>query len=1166
MISDPNTYLPAHINLYDHYKRFMHIRTLLFAVILSLSTNIHAQSVKINEVMTANVSSVLDLQYYNFSEWIELYNPGAIAVQVSHYFLSNDPEDVTKWQIPGTTYIPARGYLVIWLDKQGNGLHTNYRARTNKEIFILLKPDGSLADSVRIEYPEPDCSFGRNPDGSSNWSTFLAPSPGNANGGPVPYEQSPEPVFSLQGGRYGSPVSVELTNPSGGGSIYYSVDGNEPSQKSEKYSGPFLLSKTTTVRARIIQQGNIPGMVITNTYFINEHPSSLPLVSVSASPKYLWDPMLGIYTEGTNGVEGYCYGAANWNRDWERPAHFEFYNTDGKRKINVDAGLKIAGGCSRTFPQKSLALHFRDKYGPDHVSYPFFNSKAVDHFKSIMLRNSGNDFNRTHFQDGLMQTLVENQLDIDYLGYAPAAAYLNGEYWGILNIREKSTEDYLYSNYGLKQDEVDLLEWHSSVIAGDNTAYLALLTYMENHDLSVAENYQYVVSQVDVESYIDYQIAEIFFANHDWPGNNMKFWRARKAGSKWRWIMFDTDFGFGLFTGPDDNTLTYATATNSTHWGNPDWATFFFRKMLESETFRKRFVEKFLAYTGSAFRTERMLHIIDSLKNNIAGEILHHFERWGGSEGDWEWNINTSRNFAMQRPGIITGYLQDFFGLGPVHSLQIKSNRYCSGSFSLNGVVIRDTLYNGYAFDGQQVTIQALQNNTHKFSHWEIEKYRISNDTVISRLSSWKYYDRGTPPLSTWKMPDYDDHDWSSGYAQFGYGEGDEATVLDYGSDPGNKYPACYFRKTFHVNDTAGANMLSIKLLVDDGAVIYLNGHEILRHNMPAGEIFYDTWAAAGPSDENTYVHFSLKHDWLLPGENTVAVEVHQISAGSSDVSFDLELLLHKIYERQHETSPFPRLSLIINTEVTARAIFIPVPVISKLFINEVCAKNTTIPDDFYEYDDWIEIYNAGADDLDLGGLFLTNDMDEPFMCRIPEDNHDESTIHAGEYKLLWADEDPDQGPMHLDFKLDRNGGEVALIECYGDTAMVIDSVFYPELDADQSFGRYSDGTDRWFVLTGITPGASNIYTDLPDHAFSGTLAFSPNPVQDHGTLQYSGVSSEPVQVTLYDHLGRIVMSYPLVLKPEDNQIEFSGLPEGMYYLMIVGKKGIYNFKILKLY
>ncbi len=410
--------------------------------------------------MTANASSVLDPVYYNYSEWIELYNPGSEAVFVSGYGLSNDPGNLGLWKVPGGTYISAKGFLVIWMDKLNRGLHTNFRARSDNELIFLSNTNGVLIDTVHIQKMFRNASYGRNPDGAVNWDLFLTSSPGVKNTGSIISDRSPEPVFSLPGGRYSASQTLTLTNPGTTGKIYYTIDGSEPDSNSALYSSPITVSSTQTIKARIIETGKAYGRIITNTFFIREHNFTLPVVSVSTDPVNLWDEDKGIYVVGTNGVEGFCYGKTNWNQEWERQATFEYFTPDGVKKISTDAGIKINGGCSRTFAQKSLGVYFRDKYGPDEIRYPLFNSKDVDRIKSIMLRNSGNDFNRTQMQDAMMQTLLMGQMDIDYMAYQPAALYLNGVYWGVQNIREKSSGDYLYTNYGLDEDSIDLLEWY----------------------------------------------------------------------------------------------------------------------------------------------------------------------------------------------------------------------------------------------------------------------------------------------------------------------------------------------------------------------------------------------------------------------------------------------------------------------------------------------------------------------------------------------------------------------------------------------------------------------------------------------------------------------------------------------------------------------------------
>jgi hypothetical protein len=290
---------------------------------------ISAQHVVINEVMAANASSVLDPVYYNYSEWIELYNPGSQAVFVSGYWLSNDPANLDLWKIPGGTYISAKGFLVIWMDKLNTRMHTNFRTRSDNELIFLSNTNGILIDTVHIQKMFRNASYGRNPDGAVNWDLFLTPSPGVKNTGNIISDRSPEPVFSLPGGRYSASQTLTLTNPETTGKIFYTIDGSEPGFNSAIYSGPITVSRTQTIKARIIETGKALGRTVTNTFFIREHNFTLPVVSVSTDPDNLWDEDKGIYIEGTNGVEGFCYGKTNWNQEWERQATFEYFTPDG---------------------------------------------------------------------------------------------------------------------------------------------------------------------------------------------------------------------------------------------------------------------------------------------------------------------------------------------------------------------------------------------------------------------------------------------------------------------------------------------------------------------------------------------------------------------------------------------------------------------------------------------------------------------------------------------------------------------------------------------------------------------------------------------------------------------------------------------------------------------
>ena len=1123
---------------------------------------IAAQQVVINEVMTANASAVLDPSYYNYSEWIELYNPGSQAVFVAGYQLSNDPVNLSLWKFPAGTYIPSKGFLLVWMDKLNTGLHTNFRIRSDNELIFLSNTNGVLIDTVHIQKMFRNLSYGRNPDGAVNWNLFLNPTPGAKNTGNIVSDRSPEPVFSLPGGRYNASQTLTLTNPGTTGEIYYTVDGSEPDLNSHLFGGPVTISSTQTVKARIIETGKAYGRTVTNTFFIREHNFTLPVVSVSTDPDNLWDEDKGIYVVGTNGAEGYCFGKTNWNREWERQATFEYFTPDGVKKISADAGIKVNGGCSRTNPQKSLGVYFRDKYGPDEIRYPLFNSKDADRFKSVMLRNSGNDFNRTQMQDALMQTLIIGQMDIDYMAYTPAALYLNGVYWGVQNIREKSSGDYLYTNYGLDEDSIDLLESFNTVLEGDNLDYVPIISFLNSNNLTTTQNYSFVTSRIDLESYIDYQIAEIYYANLDWPGNNIKFWKQKRPGSKWRWLLYDTDFGFGLYTNPDHNTLAFAAEAQGPEWPNPPWSTLLFRKLLGNEDFRKRFVDKFNVYIYSTFNPVRVNAVIDSLRDNIAAEMPYHFLRWGSSMSAWKYNLDVDRDFGNRRPAYMMQYLADYFGLSSPVSLTVSSNVRESERFSVNDIIIHDTTFTGPCFGNRDVKLKALSGYASRFNHWETTSFSSSNEELVSASSQWHYYDMAAQPPLQWTSLVFDDSAWKTGNARFGYGNGNEVTTLDYGPDPNNKYITSYFRKEFTVNDTSGTDSLIVYVSVDDGAVLYLNGYELVRINMPDGTVTGSTLANGMPVNENTFLAYVVDKKWLKPGENMLAAEVHQISASSSDVEFDAKLTL--TYKKDLHTEIFtnPEVVLNLTASVTCRAFFDKMPVLHHLYINEFCAKNTIVPDEMGEFDDWIELYNAGQDTVNLSGLYMTNSLLEPLYYKIPPARNSETVLPPGQFKILWADSQPEEGTLHLNFNLEKTGGEIAVVEMVQGKPVILDSVKYTQQYTNYSFGRYGDGTSRWFVLSDMTPGGSNLYTYLPELPGEDEIVIYPNPVNDFLQIRLLDPEISDLDISVIDQLGREKIHRSI--DGHGGQVDVSALPPGIYMLRVKGTRGSFVHKIIK--
>jgi hypothetical protein len=1114
--------------------------------------------------MTSNASALLDESFYNYSEWVEIYNPSDKSKNLSAYYLSNDPALPFLWKMPSIT-ISARGYKVIWFDKMNTGFHASFRLRSNREMLVLTNASGTVVDSVRVEFPYQNCSFGRNPDGSSNWYYFSQSTQGGSNVSAPVYQQAPAPEFSIPGGRYAGTQSVTLSVPQAVYTIRYTLDGSEPTEASTQYTKPISISKTTALKARSFGYGMVSSPVIANTYFIKEHAFTLPVVSLSMDPDFLWDPTLGIYVEGTNGIEGYCYGAANWNQEWERNAYIEYFMPGGERIIQTGAGVKIAGACSRTAAQKSFSVSFRDKYGADNIRYPLFQSKAIDRFTSIMLRNSGNDWNRTMFHDAMMQALVIGQMDIDYNAYTPSVVYLNGEYWGILNTREKINEGYIYSNYGLNEDSIDMLELDQVVVSGSGEDYAGLIDFISSSDLSSQANYSYVTDRIDIEEYINYMIVQIYSGNTDWPGNNIKYWKSSEPGSKWRWILYDLDFGFGLYgRGAADNTLEFAAEPNGPGWPNPPWSTLLFRKLLENETFRTEFVDKFTVYIHSIYNPTRVNRIIDSLQQIIADEMPYHLNRWGGSMDSWENNVGVARQYASARPANVMGHLQEFFSLEDPHTINIRSNYHQAPFLSLNDITIHDNVWEGSYFGNRQIRIKALSDKNYRFKQWKIVNVKHEPIELVSKHSSWKYLDDNSIPLATWKNLTYNDGYWKTGNGQLGFGDGDETTILSYGNDPANKYITYYFRKKFTISDTANITGLTLDLLLDDGAVVYLNGKELKRYNMPEGYINRNTFALNSNTLETKYYHFDINDFELYPGENILAVELHQYSVTSADASFDMALGAVRTTGTSEYTSNLAELKMVVNSSMELYAEFEKIKAINNLYINEICSKNSLYADEWNEYDDWIELYNAGDDTIDLAGLFLTNDLAFPTLFGISGNVTTQTIMPPHSFKIIWADGQPEQGVVHLDFKLDNDGGQIGIAHVSQGKTYYIDSLIYPDQKSGYSYGRYIDGSDRWFLLAGMTPGSSNVYLEAETLEDLGRTIVFPNPATDILHIAFDRPVLSPLNVSFYSVVGQEVLKR--VVSPGSSQASFdiSSFGSGIYIVTLSNEMLTHTTKFIK--
>ena len=649
----------------------MRLASLVALVSLVSFAGAHAQSVVVNELLASNATTLADPDFGDYGDWIELYNPASTPADLSGYYLTDDFDEPTRWRIPDGTVLAPGGFLVVWTDDEDTGppatiaLHTDFKLSGGGEQVGLFDPVGAVVDTLTFGEQTTDISYGRYPDGAADRGVFPTPTPGAANDTAPGGDVLEIPTVSLESGFYGSGESVELVAEAGA-TIRYTLDGSPPSEASPAYTAPLALSATTVLRAAAFAPDAEASPVVTRTFFVGEG-GALPVISLVTDPAGFFSDTSGIYVEGTNGIPGRCRSyPVNWNQDWERETQFTFFEPDGaggfERVLDQGAGVAIFGGCSRIYPQKSLELHARSRYGASDFAYRFFDGVDIESFDDLVLRSSAQDWWRTMFRDGMIQT-VTRHMDLDGQAYRPTVVFLNGEYWGIHNLREKLNADYVAGHYGIADDDVELIE---GTWGGQSEHYDAFSDFLDANDLNDPDAFAYVETQMDVDQYLSYLVAEIYSANADWPGNNLKLWRPRTTEGRWRWMLFDTDFGFGGNANgqASSNTLALATEPNGTDWPNPAWSTHLFRRLLTNDGFRHAFIQRLAAHMTTTFEQARVVGVIDSLQAAIAPEMPRHTTRWPQSVSfgsSWEGNVQIMRDFARDRAVKVRGHVNGYF-------------------------------------------------------------------------------------------------------------------------------------------------------------------------------------------------------------------------------------------------------------------------------------------------------------------------------------------------------------------------------------------------------------------------------------------------------------------------------------------------------------------------
>ena len=529
------------------------------------------------------------------------------------------------------------------------------------EVLALFDANGVLQDKYNLSSLPYGVSVGRM-DGQDSLFYFEQPTPGTANTAPLSGIVS-SPKAGVAPGSYNAMQSVSLDCDTADARIYYTTDGTEPGQNSSQYTGPISVEKTGMIRARAYKDGFLPSAISTKTYFINEE-HTLPLLSIVTDPDYLWNEKTGIYVLGPNAqlVEGSTahYEVANYlerGKESERPASFEVFDEQGQEVFSENVGIRIAGGYSRDNKQKSFAIMARSQYGADSLQYKFFDNRPYAEYKSLLLRQGGQDATIGKIKEVVALSLIEGK-DFNVLTQAwkPYVLYLNGEYWGVYFMMEKRNENFIAQHENFDDSDNMNIMWSTArLIQGSASGYNDLMEYISTHDMSQKENYELVASQVDTDSFMDLMINQIWVANSDYA--NIEYYQLLPGG-KWKQIYYDFCWTFGNNEFPNGDHPTLAKRMDSAKAGST-----LFNGLLKYKPWRDKFIERFAWALKEVYAPEHVVETIDSIAGMVRSEMPAEREKFGGTVQGWENTLESMKNFAKKRGANVVQQIKSAFSL-----------------------------------------------------------------------------------------------------------------------------------------------------------------------------------------------------------------------------------------------------------------------------------------------------------------------------------------------------------------------------------------------------------------------------------------------------------------------------------------------------------------------
>lgn len=694
--------------------------------------SLNAQVV-INEICASNLTLTTD-NYGGYEDIIELYNTTPAVVDLSGFYLSDSQNNPLKWPIPAGTTIAGNDHLVFYCSGRdealGGNLHTNFKLNQSKQEWVVLStPAGVVIDDFELQDPtQTNHSWGRTTDGAPTWNIFLTPTLDAPNGGSSNYYTA-KPTMSVPAGFYGGAQSVSLASTDPSATIYYTLDGSEPTTGSTVYAGPINIATTSVLRARAFSSTPVvpPSYIETNTYFINS-THTMAVLSIAGDEV---DDLLN----GNGGIEP--------------TGSIEYFGDDQMLRDEAVGYFNEHGNDSWAYDQRGFDYITKDAMGyNDALDYQMFRTKGRDSYQRLIVKAAANDNypfeNGAHIRDAFVHALShEGDLDLDERTYEPAILYVNGEYWGLYDYREK-VDDHDFTRYYYDQGEYDIQflktwggTWSEYGGAQSQIDWDALVAYIMANDVTIPANWDYIDNLYNWKSLVDYVVLNSYIVCADWLNWNTAWWRGLDpAGQKkkWRYVLWDMDASFGHYvnyTGVPDVNAT-ADPCDPEFLNDPGGQGHIpiLNKLMENETFNQYYIARYADLSNTVFSCDNMNSFLDSLINIIEPEMPGQIARWGGNMAGWQAEVQQLRDFIDDRCAEIETGMVDCYDLVGPFDVTFIVDPPLSGEIKVNSTWLPNYPFVGSYYGDMQTLLEAQANAGYTFGWWE-----YNNNAVLPSVN-----------------------------------------------------------------------------------------------------------------------------------------------------------------------------------------------------------------------------------------------------------------------------------------------------------------------------------------------------------------------------------------------------------------------------------------------